>query len=825
MPVAAPILGNIALNLAIGVGASLLAGLLKPPQQISTTPVTTSKGVSFDLTIGESVPLFTIFGRARTAGHLIFAQEYGTDNEYLKLVIVCGKGHYDALEEFIVDETVVTLSGSNSDTHGKTVDEFEVDGTPYMWIKTYDGAAGQTADAGLIAAANPSDRWTVNHTLTGTPYAIVTLRWNSDLYGGTLPTFGFVWRGLKLYDWREDSTVDGGSGSQRWADQSTWEWTENPAVIAYNWRRGYSINGVKVFGLGFPATANDLAYFTSCANVCDETVVYPETGASLARYAYGKQVTDADDRLDVLRELEASWCGASFSRGGAYAPVPAATQTAVMTLEDSQRLVGYPVRADKWGSVSAKKTAWHGDYVSQADGWQVTPYGTRFSTTLETLIGGRRSTQFNQPFEYKSERAQMRAEIALRRQSYPAMRTETFGPRALVLEPGDCITRSCDWGDVLMIVESVERLPHNLGVTLTMSEWNNAIVPASNESFVDLPPSAGTGPAAADRTLTIPSPFVVAAYGIQGEGMTLPGARATWPQITDPNVTDVLIRVWPTAGSEANDAIDVTASAKLQTAKIFGPLQDNTEFTYKGTVVRNDGRTTAFTSTGTFTTGEAAVPTVPADNSIELSMLVQELQNQHGLLVGSFPGSFPEHLAHLEQLIEQLAANVITGDETNKQRIQSLIARMGTTTAAVVRNEIAIAEANSALAQLDEEVIAVVNNNLGGGLFRIQGTADSGGASAEILMLVKAALGLDFTAEAAIRLKAIVDGVEGHISYVDIMADRLRFITTAGGVVSSPFQIEGGVVKLLATRATQITSLDGTSMVINWDDPEIYMEA
>lgn len=823
MAVAAPMLANIAINLAIGIGVSLIAGALKPKQSLtSSSPGVT--GTSFDLRTGEAAPLSAIWGRGRTGGHLIFAQAYGTNNEYLKLVIVQGKGHYDSLIDFIVDEKVCSLSGSNSDTDGRSVTEFTVSSTAYMWVKTYDGGAGQAADAGLIAAADPSDRWTSDHTLTSTPYCIVTLRWNSDLFGGTLPTFGFAWKGLRLYDLRKDSTVTGGSGSHRWSDQSTWEWTENPAVIAYNWRRGYWVGNVKVFGHGFPASANDTAYFIACANICDENVTYPETETTLDRYTFGRAIGDDEDRLDVQRELEASWCGASFSNGGAYAPVAAATQTSVMTLNDSHLMQGYPATLDRWGKVSDKKTAWHGTFVSEEDGWQETPYGTRIDGDLETLIGGRRSIQFDQPFEYRTERAQMRAEIALRRQSYPARRTETFGPRALVLQPGDCVTRVCDWGTVTMIVDAREELEHKLGVTLTLSEWNNAIVPASGDSFIDLPPAVGTGPAATDRTLTIPSPFSVAAYALQGEGATLPGARATWPQISDPNVTDVLIRVWPSAGSEANDAIDITASARLQTAKIFGPLQDSTEFTYKGTVIRNDGRSTAFTSTGTFTTGAASVPAEVGADAVDLENLVLELRNQHGLLVGNFPGSFPEHLAALEELIEQLAANQITGDENNKRRISSLVAQMGSATAAVVRNEIAIAEANQSLAQLDEEVLAVLDNNLGGGLFRIQGTADAESAAAEILMLVRAALGLEFDATAALRLKAMVDETEGHISEVEIMADRLKFISTSGSVISQPFSIEDGVVKLEVARAARITSADGASMIIDFDTPEIYME-
>lgn len=631
MPQAAPILGNIAINLAIGVGASIIAGLLRPPQSKGNAS-TLATGTTLSLTFGDDVSLFTIVGRAPTAGHMIFAQPYGDNNEYLKLVIVCGKGHFDAFESLIVDGELATLSGSNGDTDGQAVGgKWTVSGTPYMWVKTYDGAPGQTADAGLIAAADPSDRWTSAHTLTGTPYAIVTLRWNSDLFGGTLPEFAFVWRGLRLYDWREDSTVDGGSGSQRWLDQSTWAWTENPAVIAYNWRRGIWFNGVRLFGLGFASTANDLSYFTETANLCDETVTYPETSTSLTRYAYGKQITDEDDRLDVLRELEAAWCGSSFSRGGAYAPVPAATQAAVMTLEDNDRLNGYSVKADKWGTVSAKKTAWGGSYTSKDNVWQTTAYGTRIDTSLETLLGGRKTAKFDQPYEYEVERAQMRAEIALRRQSYGANRTETFNPRAMVLEPGDCVTRVCDWGSVLMIVQSAERLPNNMGATLTLTEWNNAIVPASGEAFVTLPPGVGSQVASADRTLSVNSFSVTAVDRSIADGGTLPYARASWTLIADPNVDQVLIRYWPTSGTEADDGENVTADAHLQSSKLFGPLVPETDFTGYAIPIRQDGRTCTEVDF-TFTSGSMTVTAAESDSLVAfkdwIGVRVRDLNEQ-----------------------------------------------------------------------------------------------------------------------------------------------------------------------------------------------------
>src|SRR5690606_28604062 len=145
------------------------------------------------------------------------------------------------------------------------------------------------------------------------------------------------------------------------------------------------------------------------------------------------------------------------------------------------------------------------------------------------------------------------------------------------------------------------------------------------------------------------------------------------------NVEQVLIRYWPTAGSEALDAQDVFASSKLQTAKIFGPLQDLTQFTVKATVVRSDDRTPVWSNTVTFTTGSSSIPSEGvAPGSITPEMLGQELSNAHGTVVNSFPGSIQDQLAYLKDLSEQLAVALMTGDLTNKKRINILSSQLGT---------------------------------------------------------------------------------------------------------------------------------------------------
>ena len=753
MPAAAPILGNIAINLAIGIGASILSSIIRPAAQTSQT--TTSNGVSFDVTVGEAVPVFSIWGQGATGGHLIFAQEYGENNDFLKIVVVQGKGWYDSLQTFFVDGKLQTLTGSNDDADGKVVEGFRADssgtvgpsGDPYMWIKTYDGRPGQTADPGLIAAANPTDRWTSAHTLTGTPYAIITMKWNSNLYGGSLPTFLFGWKGLKLYDFRKDSTVMGGSGAHRFSDPTTWEWTENPSVIAYNWRRGYWINDVRIMGFGFSVYANDLEYFVAAANVSDESVYYPETGRSLARYAYGRSIDDSEDRLSVQQEFEAAWSGASFDRGGAYAPLPASTMVSVLELTDAHRYQDdqgrpAPVTADKYGKVSAKKSIYQGSYTSIADSWQSTPYGTRMNADLKTQMGGDRSAQFDQVYEHEPERAQMRAEISLRRNLFPASRTETFGPRALVLEPGDAFTRTCAWGSVLMIVQEIDRLPGNMGATIVMTQWDNDIVPTG--SFVTVPSGPGTGPADPDRTIAV-SAFGIDAYSISGGGSIHAGAKATWTQITDPNCDQVIIKVWPTSGSETDDAQYYPASALLTSSRIVGPLAPSTPYTARALLTRKDGRSTIATNTVGFTTGVEATPV--ADGSVDNDQLALRMQ--------ALINFFKNLAADLQENVDRIASTQQDQDAANYVDKQQVVQQIGIAVASFSQELSLLADDNEATALLVQSLNAAL-----------------GGNSAQVNVIWEAQAAPDgFAARYAIRCQADDGQLRQATLFIDVPAD------------------------------------------------------
>lgn len=812
MAFVAPLLGNIALNLAIGVGASLLSSLISPKKDPRLQSVTTRRGLTFEMEVGEATAVSAVLGLGRAAGQLVYINEFGTDNEFVQFVIKVGHGRHDGMAHFLVDEKPATLTGSNADPRGRAVAGFTLSGEPYLWVKTYDGAPGQAADSELVSRANPPDRWTASHKMTGCAYMIITCRYNADLYGTTIPRFGSVWRGLRLFDWRVPGAV--------WGNPASYVFTKNPVVIRFNFRRGIYVNGVRILGQGFSAFANDLPGYTAAANRCDEAFHDPVTNTTFPIFEYGRQISDDEEKLTVLQELADAYCGSSFKRGGADVPLPAQQLVSVMTLSNADRVAGKPVRVDRKGSVSTKRTMFHGQFVSADLAWGLSPFVPRIDGTLESLIGGRRAITLDQPYEHLQQRAQLRADIALRRQLYPAMRVETFTPKAMVLEPGDPVTRVCEWGTVLMVVEKVSRLPDMTGVTVTLTEWSNSIVPASGDTFIEIPTSPGVGQADPDRTIAV-SGLSVVAHSRLGGGAIHPFARASWTQITDTNVDQVMIRVWPVDGTEADNKEDFFADARLQSNKIFGPLQPWTEHWYKAIPIRRDGRLCVWTTPAKFTTGEEAVPSEVPDGSITPEKLARELQNERGFLVGPGEGSLAQRLADYEarQAAAELAA--LTGQTNARENFTLLKAQNGASLAAVAQTKRVIAEETRALAQLINEVAVEIAENLtAGGLFQITGEVDLVNARAEILMKVRAAVG-DMFSEAALRLRAEADGLGGSLSYVDIMADRLRFIATNGDVVTIPFKIEsvGGIpmVVVQSMRFRDLRSLDGETIVLDGD--------
>ena len=615
------LLTNALIGTAINFAIGAVIDWIEPDQPANDNARPT--GVELQFRSGSKVAVSAIMGTKDTPGQLAYHNSYGPDNEFLQLLFIDGNGEHAGIYSLLFDNAAVSLSGSNADPHGFTIDKFTVDannvedpgGTPHAWVKFYTGAAGQAADPQLVARANPVGRWTSECTLTATAYRIVTLRYNPKLFGGAIPQMRAVWRGLKLYDRRKDSTQPGGSGPHRWGQPETYEWTENPAICQDNWRRGIWINGVRLLGLGVSEHDCYHAGIVAAANVSDEALHYADTDVTLPRYTLGIEVKDGTDPISMMRLFESAMAGYGAEYGGAYTPLPAQTMASVLTLTDRHRVAGEDVLEQTRMSPTETKTAFHGQFNNPAIGWLPDDYDIRFNAVAESQEGGRRAEPFDATFVWYRETASMLAEIKVRRDRYSALEVATFGPRAADLRPGQVITRESELlGTVQMMVLGVQRQPRKR-YRLSLRSWNNAIVPTPGGGFMPLP--VDPLPAPVPVRLTHPmAPLAVAISQVSGDN-EVPAIRFTFTPITDPTVDRVIVKYWPTAHpTDVRYASSDEPGSGIMVIEGVAPV---TEYRLVATIVTTPARPTTWTNEVVVTTTSYVFPTGPAELSEELN--------------------------------------------------------------------------------------------------------------------------------------------------------------------------------------------------------------
>lgn len=127
-------------------------------------------------------------------------------------------------------------------------------------IQQHLGTASQAVDSYLNGIL-PS-KWTSTDRLLGKAYIVLTLDLENQRFQGAPPGITADISGRKVYDPRKDSTVAGGSGSQRNNDANTWAWSDNPAL---------AVRDYITAEWGVAAAQADVheAYVIAAANACD----------------------------------------------------------------------------------------------------------------------------------------------------------------------------------------------------------------------------------------------------------------------------------------------------------------------------------------------------------------------------------------------------------------------------------------------------------------------------------------------------------------------------------------------------------------------------
>lgn len=426
-----------AVSFAINAVVSAVAGKPKAPK---VKPF----GVQGTLRTGSDVPRSIILGRGMTAGSLVWANTWDdeaspTPNQFLTQVIALSDMPIAGITQLFVNGAPVTFESlasvnatSHNDSPGTPVLAYRRDGIDHLWLKVYTG--GQTtADPLLTTRASSTDRpWQSTRVGVGVAYAIVTCRFNRDLFNG-VPQFRFECDGIALYDPSQDTSI-GGSGAHRWDTPATWvgDARRNAGVILYNLLRGVRYGGEWVMGL----------QGVSAAQLPSATWIAAINAGKAAGFDAGGEVTLDTELGDTVEALLASTegrladnagTGYSLSVGAPGSAVASITDDTIISTEQ-QSFTPFPGLASTVNGVIFS-------YPRPSQAWQVTQAPPIYDTALEAEDGGRRlPVVIDMPMVSSDEQAQRLAKAALAEARRARRHTITLPPEYWALEPGDVIS-------------------------------------------------------------------------------------------------------------------------------------------------------------------------------------------------------------------------------------------------------------------------------------------------------------------------------------------------------------------------------------------------
>ena len=113
--------------------------------------------------------------------------------------------------------------------------------------------------------------WSSSSKLSGQAAIGWSLKFDKDgkRFASGPPVMGAEGQWVKVYDPRKDDTFPGGVGAHRLGDETTYEYSANPALHAGTYAYGRYQNGKRTIGMGLSADAIDWAVIAAWANVCE----------------------------------------------------------------------------------------------------------------------------------------------------------------------------------------------------------------------------------------------------------------------------------------------------------------------------------------------------------------------------------------------------------------------------------------------------------------------------------------------------------------------------------------------------------------------------
>ncbi|HWJ88506.1 MAG TPA: phage tail protein [Pelagibacterium sp.] len=442
-PIAGLLGGGIAAQLLVGtalyVGGTLLSQALapKPPKQ-------KDPGVSLSMQMGGDSPLSFFVGTSATAGHRVYAGTWGTDGEtpnaYFVDVLELANAPLDGLNNIYVNGELATVRwGEPHSQYGYPINQGRKSGKDHLWVKFHDGR--QTAPDAYLRSkfGNHAERpYGADMVGRGTAYAIVTTRYNRELWQNGAPSMLFEVRGLRLYDIRKDSSA-GGVGTHRRDNPSTWEWTDNPYVIAYNAAfMGVYVGSEWLWGLqGLPALRLPTSAWIAAMNESDRAMA---AWGNQKQFTIGGEITVDMEPAAVLEEIAKSSMGRFIESAGTYKPRCGAPGAAVWSFGEGELLITDPRSFTPFPGLEATHNTIEATYSEPGEAWGNKAAPVQSDPAYIVADGNRRlAADLALPMVNRNEQAQRLAYSYLEDGRRFRTLQGSFHPITWLLEPGDVI--------------------------------------------------------------------------------------------------------------------------------------------------------------------------------------------------------------------------------------------------------------------------------------------------------------------------------------------------------------------------------------------------
>lgn len=453
---------------AISLGASALMGSPKAPKN---SPEALDR---LRANLDPRTPRKTAVGITALATD-IRDEEFTDDQTYFHRFIVCASHKVESIDEIWFDDKRVWTSSGG----------VEGEASGYLTVATR--LEGSSANA-----INISSRMGSTRRYTGLAY--VHLRYKltgnskkaeSPYAQGITTRITIRGKGAEFYDPRLDSTVDGGSGSHRADDQSTWDWDDdacrNPALALLFYLLGYRITNpstseeLLAVGKGIPADRIDLESFAVAANICDEEIG-KVGGGTEPRYRCDGVWSEGDDPTTVIDMLKATMNADLDDVGGKLRLTIFYDDLADVAAEfdDDDILDGF-----EWQAVPPLDQTFNvvqGSYTDAGDEslYQQVDYPLQ---EIASPDGIDRISTFNLPMVQSAGQAQRLAAMRLERQRYGGVFKAEFQATAWKVQKNSIVKLSfaqTGFTEKLFRVAEMEIRQDGV-VPLTLVEENSAI--------------------------------------------------------------------------------------------------------------------------------------------------------------------------------------------------------------------------------------------------------------------------------------------------------------------------------------------------------------